>query len=192
MCQKKLKLHRTLLPIQEEEEEKPIIFDLTEDIMDLEVTDPIEVVPTGETISGGVRKYSLEDYMEEEKRLTEAKGTEVMEEEDEEIVFEKKTIAPVSDEEAPAADADPLNQPISETLKARAAERRAKMKEFNYKFRNNSNIEDIEKEPAYKRAGIDVDAKPEDSGLSRTSLGTDSNDDIQLRKNNSFLHDNVD
>jgi cell division protein FtsZ len=24
------------------------------------------------------------------------------------------------------------------------------------------------------------------------SLGTDSNDDIQLRSNNSFLHDNVD
>ncbi|MBQ4818422.1 cell division protein FtsZ [Aquimarina sp. MMG016] len=182
---------QNITPIQEEEEEKPIIFDLTEDILDVEVNDPIEVIPTGETVSGGVRKYSLEDYMEEEKRLTEAKSAEVMEEE-EEIVFEKKTIAPTPEEETPEADVDPLNQPISETLKARAAERRAKMKEFNYKFRNNSNIDDIEKEPAYKRAGIDVDAKPEDSGLSRTSIGTDSNDDIQLRKNNSFLHDNVD
>ena len=85
-----------------------------------------------------------------------------------------------------------MDQPISETLKARAAERRAKMKEFNYKFRNSSNIDDIEKEPAYKRAGLDVDSKPDSSELSRTSLGTDSNDDIQLRKNNSFLHDNVD
>ncbi|WP_025665055.1 cell division protein FtsZ [Aquimarina megaterium] len=175
-----------------EDEEQPIVFDLSDDILDLEVNDAIEVVPVGETTSEGVRKYSLEDYMEEEKRLTEAQPAEVMEEEDEEVILEKKTIAPTPEEEK-VEDADPVNQPISETLKARAAERRAKMKEFNYKFRNNSsNIDDIEKEPAYKRAGIDVDTKPDDSGLSRTSLGTDSNDDIQLRKNNSFLHDNVD
>ncbi|PKV49688.1 cell division protein FtsZ [Aquimarina sp. MAR_2010_214] len=175
-----------------EEEEQPIVFDLSDDILDLEVNDAIEVVPVDETTSGGVRKYSLEDYMEEEKRLTEAQPAEVMEEEDEEIILEKKTVAPAPETEK-AEDVDPVNQPISETLKARAAERRAKMKEFNYKFRNSSSkIEDIEKEPAYKRAGIDVDSKPDDSGLSRTSLGTDSNDDIQLRKNNSFLHDNVD
>ncbi len=176
---------------QKTEEEQPIVFDLSDDILDIQVNDPIEVVPVGETVSDGVRKYSLEDYMEEEKRLTEAQPTEVIEE-DEEVVFEKKTIAPEPAVES-QENVDPVNQPISETLKARAAERRAKMKEFNYKFRNNnSSVDDIEKEPAYKRAGIDVDAKPDDSGLSRTSLGTDSNDDIQLRKNNSFLHDNVD
>ncbi|WP_025741084.1 cell division protein FtsZ [Aquimarina pacifica] len=173
------------------EDEQPIIFDLSDDILDLEVNDPIEVVPVGDSISGGGRKYSLEDYMEEEKRLSEAQPTEVIQEE-EEVVFEKKTIAPAPETEI-AEDVDPVDQPISEILKARAAERRAKMKEFNYKFKNNaSNIDDIEKEPAYKRAGIDVEAKPDESSLSRTSLGTDTNDDIQLRKNNSFLHDNVD
>ncbi len=174
-----------------EDEEQPIVFDLSDDILDMEVNEPIEVVPTSETVSGGVKKYSLEDYMEEEKRLTEAQPAEVMEE-DEEVIFEKKTVAPAPETE-PVENPDPVNQPISETLKARAAERREKMKEFNYKFRNSaSKIDDIEKEPAYKRAGIDVDGKPEDEGLSRTSLGTDGNDDIQLRKNNSFLHDNVD
>ncbi|WP_378182497.1 cell division protein FtsZ [Aquimarina sp. SS2-1] len=173
-------------------EEKPIVFDLTDDILEVEVNEPIEVVPVNETESGGVRKYSLEEYMEEEKRLTEAKPEAEVIEEDKEIVFEKKTIAPTPEPE-PSENVDPIDQPISETLKARAAERRAKMKEFNYKFRNNaSNIDEIEKEPAYKRAGLDVDSKPGSSELSRTSLGTDSNDDIQLRKNNSFLHDNVD
>lgn len=178
----------------EAEIEKPIIFDLTDDILEVEVNEPIEVVPTAKTTSGGVQKYSLEDYMEEEKRLTEAQPEPEVQEQDEEIIFEKKIIMPEpSSEPASEEEEDPINQPISETLKARAAERRAKMKEFNYKFRNNaSQIDDIEKEPAYKRAGIDVDSKPDTSGLSRTSLGTDSNDDIQLRKNNSFLHDNVD
>ncbi|WP_438710114.1 cell division protein FtsZ [Aquimarina muelleri] len=177
-------------PTEKIEEERAIVFDLSDDILDLEVKDPIEVIPLGEKVEGGGRKYSLEDYMEEEKRLTEAKPVKVIEE-DKEILLEKKTIAPSPKTES-TEDVDPIDQPISETLKARAAERRAKMKEFNYKFRNSSSIEDIEKEPAYKRAGIDVDSKPNDSGLSRTSLGVDGNDDIQLRKNNSFLHDNVD
>ncbi|AXT51167.1 cell division protein FtsZ [Aquimarina sp. BL5] len=178
--------------VNKEEEEKPIVFDLTDDILEVEVNEPIEVVPVTEVETGGVRKYSLEEYMEEEKRLIDATPEAEVMEEDKEVVFEKKTIAPAPESEPSEGD-DPIDQPISETLKARAAERRAKMKEFNYKFRNNaSNIDDIEKEPAYKRAGLDVDSKPGSSELSRTSLGTDSNDDIQLRKNNSFLHDNVD
>jgi cell division protein FtsZ len=75
----------------------------------------------------------------------------------------------------------------------RAEERRRKMKEFNYKFHNNaSKVDEFEKEPAYKRMGIDITNNPTDSNRSRMSLGTDSNDDVQLRSNNSFLHDNVD
>ena len=89
-------------------------------------------------------------------------------------------------------DEDPFNQPISKDLIDRAAERRAKMKEFNYKFRSSTNhIDEIEKQPAYKRAGVDLERKPEDSKLSRTTLNTDE-DEITLRSNNSFLHDNVD
>ncbi len=82
---------------------------------------------------------------------------------------------------------------IEETLKARAAERKRKMKEFNYKFNlASSNIDEFEKVPAYKRMGVDVTSTPDVNNQSRTSLGTDSNDDLQLRSNNSFLHDNVD
>jgi cell division protein FtsZ len=40
--------------------------------------------------------------------------------------------------------------------------------------------------------GTDISANPLQQGNSRLSLGTDSNDDPQLRSNNSFLHDNVD
>ena len=88
----------------------------------------------------------------------------------------------------------PLEMSIEETLKFRADERKRKMKEFNHKFNNsNSQIDEFEKEPAYKRMGIDVTSTPNtNSNQSRMSLGTDSNDDVQLRSNNSFLHDNVD
>lgn len=91
-------------------------------------------------------------------------------------------------------DADPFNAPISQILKDRAIQRRQKMKEFNYKF-NPVKIDAIEKEPAYKRQGVSIDnSKLSDANPnnSRLSVGEDDNDDLQLRRNNSFLHDNVD
>jgi cell division protein FtsZ len=86
-----------------------------------------------------------------------------------------------------------MNSPISELLKERADERRRKMKDFNYKF-NTAKIDEIEKEPAYKRQGVNLEDAQHSSetNASRTSVTTDDNDDIQLRSNNSFLHDNVD
>ena len=87
----------------------------------------------------------------------------------------------------------PLDMSIEDSLRARAEERKRKMKDFNYKFNNSaSRIDEIEKEPAYKRMGIDLTQQPASNNQSRMSLGTDSNDDVQLRSNNSFLHDNVD
>jgi len=88
---------------------------------------------------------------------------------------------------------DPLNSSISDFQKQRSAERRLRMKEFNYKF-NKSKIDDIENEPAYKRRGIELENKnySEDNEISRTSITLDENDDMKIRKNNSFLHDNVD
>ena len=72
------------------------------------------------------------------------------------------------------------------------------MKDFNYKFVNrvNKNIDEIESQPAYKRMGVDLeDVEPSaetTENSSRISLSSDDNNDIQLRSNNSFLHDNVD
>jgi cell division protein FtsZ len=87
----------------------------------------------------------------------------------------------------------PMEMTIEETLKLRADERRRKLKDFNYKFHNNpSRVDELEKEPAYKRIGLDLNENNYYNTNSRMSLGTDSNDDIQLRSNNSFLHDNVD
>jgi cell division protein FtsZ len=88
---------------------------------------------------------------------------------------------------------NPFNSSISDFQKQRSAERRLRMKEFNYKF-NNSKIDNIENEPAYKRKGVELDDKnySGENNISRTSITHDENDDIKIRKNNSFLHDNVD
>ncbi|WP_327018027.1 cell division protein FtsZ [Croceibacter atlanticus] len=182
-------------PEPEEEHEEPVVFNLTEDTnnaRNIEVKESIEIIPVTETTSGGTTRYSLDDYMDLEDELEQAKPVAKKEEEVEESLrMETKTVK--APETTPNDnDEDPFNQPISKDLIDRAAERRAKMKEFNYKFRSSTNhIDEIEKQPAYKRAGVDLERKPEDSKLSRTTLNTDE-DEITLRSNNSFLHDNVD
>lgn len=172
-------------PVKQEEDK--IVFELTEDVNDIEVKDHVEVVPVTELNSEGIKRYSLDDYMEEEP-------ANMVAEPEEEIVFEAKTVAEDTVTDDQEDEVDPFNSSIEESLKKRADERRKKLKDFNYKFRHNaSNIDEIEKEPAYKRMGIDLSEKSAtDETISRTSIGTDSNDDIQLRSNNSFLHDNVD
>ncbi|MBT8263518.1 MAG: cell division protein FtsZ [Bacteroidia bacterium] len=176
------------------EKKEPEIEVATTSVEEIEVKDAIEVVPVTEISEEGVKRYSLDDYQEMETMLNEAKPGED-EEVDEEVAFSTKTVeSPETDKTDENEPADPLNTPISKLLKDRTEERKKMMKEFNYKFRNSaSKIDDIEKQPAYKRAGIDLDEteNSDDTNISRTSVNTDD-DDIELRSNNSFLHDNVD
>ena len=192
--------------IAQEEEETALEIELQPELVatnveDIEVTDHLEVVPVSEVSKGGVvTRYSLDDYTAKEEELTGATAaqaplvtelTEVLEEE--ELVFETKIVEPApQDQELENAPLNPMNTPISKLLRDRTEERKRKMKDFNYKFRNsNSKIDDIEKQPAYKRAGIELDDVSNKVNLSRTSV-SDDDDEIELRSNNRFLHDNVD
>jgi cell division protein FtsZ len=179
----------------EEVKEDIISHELTdEDVKKIPVNDYVELITVTETNEKGDVRYALDDYVEVESSMNskETASNEVLEEIDQEVVFEKKIIKPALKEEL-AEEIDPMNTPISELLKERADERRRKMKDFNHKF-NSSKIEDIEKVPAYRRQGINLDDAKHSSetDISRTSIGLDDNDDVQLRSNNSFLHDNVD
>ncbi|MAB39289.1 MAG: cell division protein FtsZ [Aequorivita sp.] len=176
---------------EKEKKEETVFFDLGE----IEVQDHIEVIPVTEVSGEGIKRYSLDDYQEVENQLNNAKPAKLVAEEieEEEIIFEKRTVAePNSKEVETQGEEDPLNSPISKILSDRTEERKRKMKEFNYKFKNSpSRIDEIEKQPAYKRMGIDLNETKSEPNISRTSVNTED-DEIELRKNNSYLHDNVD
>lgn len=191
------------MPLNEVKEEKPsentIIFDLDAEVKDLEVQEYVEVSPVLDYNLDGETRYNLEEYMELETQLTGARSVAETHEPklvENELVFEKKTIkteATTKNETESDGNVDPFNSSIGDLLKERAEERKRKLKNFNYTFKNNrKSVDDIEKEPAYKRQGVDLEENPKEQKVSRMSLGEDSNDEIQLRSNNSFLHDNVD
>ncbi|MGY8934072.1 MAG: cell division protein FtsZ [Flavobacteriales bacterium] len=169
---------------------------MTSSIEEIEVNDHIEVAPITEVTKEQTITYSLDNYQEVEDHLNEAKPLALEDEiSDEEIVFETRIIAvPEQINKEENEPEDPLNTPISKLLSERTEIRKRQMKEFNYKFNNKpSHIDEIEKQPAYKRMGIELDeTSNQESNLSRTSLNTDDDNELDLRSNNSFLHDNVD
>jgi cell division protein FtsZ len=176
-------------------EEKKVMFELTEETRNIKVNEAVQFVPVTELTDKGIIRYSLEEYMEVENALLDSKPviTPVAEVVPEELNITMKQVERVSNTTSTFENISPMEMTIEETLKLRADERRKKLKEFNYKFHNNvSRIDEMEKEPAYKRLGIDLSSSQNNHTNSRISVGTDSNDDLQLRSNNSYLHDNVD
>jgi cell division protein FtsZ len=119
-------------------------------------------------------------------------------EEEMDFVLSTKEEVKVPSNPVPAAQTEnnPYEMSLSETeeiLAARKEQRIQAFKNFNHQFNKGSiKLDEIERIPAYKRAGVEFDEVPEGSKVSRTTLSEDQNGDTQLRTNNSFLHDNVD
>ena len=183
------------LPIDSQSKEEQNVSDEIHIKADLEEAKQIDVIDT-EIVSQNKKVYSLEDYMELENTLEEAKPKLIKEEikdVEPELKMEKRIVVEEHIEETTTdTDISPLNSTITE-LKKRADERRKKMDKYNYKFAKNvkQTIDELEKQPAYKRNHVELDENPTSSNITRTSLETDG-DDITFRSNNSFLHDNVD
>ena len=199
------------------EEESEFIFNEIEvkDHFDMEVIDPEHVAPESQiqmefemplpqkndTEQASVKHNELEDVkLEQEKAVKDFDEAaleikfevkELKETDKTEVLVQETEDEPTSTTNEEAQQ-DPFNQSIDETLAAQNEKRKEHLKAFNHKFMHQlQRVDDLEKQPAYKRQGLDLDTDLPDQP-SRTTLDTDTNDDIQMRSNNSFLHDNVD
>jgi cell division protein FtsZ len=90
------------------------------------------------------------------------------------------------------ADDNKTDESIEEQLR-KSRERIMRLKDLSMKLRN-GNIQELENVPAYKRKEIALQQTPpsDESQVSRFSLLQDDEGNIEIKKNNSFLHDNVD
>jgi len=144
-----------------------IVHELIEDINDIIVNDPVHIIPVNEVDGSQIKKSGIDDYSK------------------------LKEISVSSDLKENKKILNPINCSISEGLAKRTEARKIKLKEYNYNFSKAKRISEMEKEPAFKRAGVNLE-DVESVKVSRTSVSEDSNGEINLRTNNSFLHDNVD
>ena len=86
-----------------------------------------------------------------------------------------------------------FEKPIDTNLDNENLIRKENLKQYNYVFKNkNSTIEDLEKIPAYKRMGIEINDQKSNNEdiLSNTILNEDNK--LEFPNVNTYLHDNVD
>ena len=197
---------KNMVPDDSYPEEDFVFNDLDEEIRDIEVIGPELVLAEENQFSldfdlsldaAGTSATSnqMEVLSTEEEPLVKYKLDEDVEEiiKENEHVFqheEKELSDEVSEE---SHESSPFEQSISASTQQENEKRKEQLKKFNYAFKKSVHrIEELERQPAYKRQGIDLSNEAPSNEGSRMSLDTDSNDQIQLRSNNSFLHDNVD
>jgi cell division protein FtsZ len=110
-----------------------------------------------------------------------------------EPVIEQKQPEPEKEPEIiVGADDHKTDESIEDQLR-KSRERIMRLKDLSMKFRS-GNLQEMENIPAYKRKEIALQQTPasNESHVSRFSLMPDDEGKIDIRTNNSFLHDNVD
>ena len=152
-------------------ESDKIVHELIEDINEIEVVNPVHIIPVTEVNGINANKSGIDDY-------------EIINKTVEPLAFELKN-------DNNEVVLNPLNSSIADGLSKRTEERKIKLKQYNYNFTKANNINSMENEPAFKRAGVSLDSIDQFKS-SRTVISEDSNGEINLRTSNSFLHDNVD
>ncbi len=145
-----------------------------------------------------VMRYNLDEEEAEEDNEPDTAGFTFK-------MSEPESYAPVKEERmpeppAPAPEPEPVvgaddhktNESIEEQLK-KSRERIMRLKDLSMKLRS-GNIQELENVPAYKRKEIALQETPQsdESQISRFSLMPDNEGNTEIRKNNSFLHDNAD
>ena len=151
-------------------ESDKIVHELIEDLNEIEVVNPIHIIPVTEINGINANKSGIDDY--EINNTVEPLASEIKAD-NKEIVL------------------NPLNSSIADGLSKRTEERKIKLKQYNYSFTKANNIKSMENEPAFKRAGVSLDSVHQFES-SRSVISEDLNGEINLRTNNSFLHENVD
>lgn len=139
------------------------------------------------TLDGDIEDEITEIPAEPVSKQTEAPAAEVQTKTEVKAAVEEKPKA------VPEVENNPFDEPLSQTLSHAIEERRARLKQFNYKFKNSvssKTVDEIESVPAYKRQGVDLSER-EDNSPSDFIISENSQKETKIRPNN-FLHDNVD
>jgi cell division protein FtsZ len=131
-----------------------------------------------------------------------------------EIVFELNTEVPAKEEvqepvlkkrEEPVAESKSLEDTEArkqesvkkldeEDQKRKAYERILRLKELSLKLKTPNGLTELEQEPAFVRRKISLDNTPHssESQVSKYTLTETEDKKVEIKPNNSFLHDNVD
>ncbi len=152
---------------EETETENVIEFDVTREEQNIVVEETVASI-TEEVVSA--KEEPVAQPQQEKK--------------EEYVVYTKKSFETDSSSAFPQDD-----------LTKQLEDRKKILSGLSYRFGNKQNVSELENEPAYKRKNIELNGEQNfstNSEISRFSVNDSGNDRPEIKKNNSFLHDNVD
>ena len=182
------------------------VEDTEEDLMEFTIANTEDTISNETEVEEVVENrvvLTLDDELEEEELpamefsldVEETTISEVEEKEEVSFTFdmsEKKVEAPNS--EMQIRDRVKINPQELEENKITSRKREEKLKNISNILRTPSGLTNLIDEPAFKRNGINLEdvAHSSESELSNQTLSLGEDNVVQLKQNNSFLHDNVD
>lgn len=174
-------------PQRQQAVERKVVYMEQEKSQAVPVMEQVAVAPIEEN---GKIIHNLDNYLEMEEMLTQARSPQ-RETEEEEFKAEIRIKEPAKVTQQPK---EANQNAYLSALKENAANRKTTFKNMSYQFssQNNYRIEDLENTPAYMRKNVDISSTTMTPSVSRSSISLDSNNIAQIRENNSYLHDNVD
>lgn len=155
-------------------EEETVVSD---NIFEFSVSRDEQVLPIVETV---------EEIVNETPAISQPVTPPTIEKVEEEFVtYTKKSYETSETSHVPQTD---LNRALEDRKKVLAS--------LSYRTGSKQKVDELENEPAYKRRGVDLGNdqtySTTNNDYSRYSVSNDDLDRPEIRKNNSFLHDNVD
>ena len=161
--------------------EDKITDGLFSDKLDLEsVSESVEFVKLDLDEEENIEEENIEDEISENENEDESMNNE-------NITLDQDISIEINNENSDAFENPIEVDPLDENRL-----RRESLKKYNYVFKDgNSSVEDLEKEPAYKRMGIQIKNNINNHEVeSKTVLN--ENNEIEFPEPNTYLHDNVD
>jgi cell division protein FtsZ len=140
------------------------------------------VLPTEESTQEIVFDFNAEIPSEEEIQEP------VLKKKEEPVVETRNTI------DYEAKKQEDIKRVEEEDQKRKAYERILRLKELSLKLKTPNGLTELEQEPAFVRRKISLDNTPHssESQVSKYTLTESEDKKIEIKPNNSFLHDNVD
>ncbi len=168
------------------------------------VVNEVEETPVAEEPFMFIRNEVVEETpvaeVEEEKQIT--FEFEITNNNSNAVSFEEPFIISKSEETVMQNDFVIENKEESKTIAEvqqdeqfkKAQDRIEKLKQLSFKLKSPNGLSELENEPAYKRRNVSLDSTPHssESQVSRYTLSEGDDKKIEIKPNNSFLHDNVD
>ncbi|HKC69813.1 MAG TPA: cell division protein FtsZ [Bacteroidia bacterium] len=146
-----------------------------------------------------VTESSLNEIVNEEKNNFINVSTESTDSIEEEMTMEIKMVSSSNEVEPEAKSIENLSTEDLQKLEREerirmAQERIKKLKDITFKLKSSEGLNELEKEPSFVRQNIKLDNVnySTESNVSRYTLSEGEDKKMEIKPNNSFLHDNVD